>query len=419
MPPFRSRRCRPFCDRGRLRRRGSALAVAARAIAVGSLGRRELARRRHPPGPDRTRETGALSELLPSRSTSARSSHLFAGELAAAAALSRKRERSPRRPGASSRPMPWDLQRRGGRDGEAGGRRSQPAWMRSSARERPGRGMSAHPVGEYAAPCSTTVWADTRTPCAAAPRRVRTSRAGLVDVGDGRAGRGRRPQRPARRLPLPSVDQLADMADTSAAPTGRSGSYWRVPARCVTDGDAAEPLYREAIERLDRTRVTVQLARAHLVYGEWLRRGQRRVGRPGAPAGRPRHVRPVRRRGVRRTGPPGAAGDGRDGAQAHRGGARRADPAGGAGRPARRPTGHTNPEIGAQLFISPRTAEYHLHKVFSKLDISSRRQLRARLAQLELRTAERLTRAPPSPDRGPHSGLPQMRAHPNREDAAS
>ncbi len=46
-------------------------------------------------------------------------------------------------------------------------------------------------------------------------------------------------------------------------------------------------------------------------------------------------------------------------------------------------TGHTNPEIGSQLFISPRTAEYHLHKVYAKLGISSRRQLRGRIVQLD------------------------------------
>jgi DNA-binding CsgD family transcriptional regulator len=154
----------------------------------------------------------------------------------------------------------------------------------------------------------------------------------------------------------------------------------------LNGGPMADALYREAIHRLGRSRIAVHLARAHLVYGEWLRREQRRVDAR-------EHLR--------------AAHDmfGRFGAEAFAERARRELQA--TGEMVRKRTvdtrdvlttqeaqvaglaadGKTNPEIGAQLFISPRTAEYHLHKVFSKLNISSRRQLRGRLARLQRRTA--------------------------------
>jgi DNA-binding CsgD family transcriptional regulator len=165
--------------------------------------------------------------------------------------------------------------------------------------------------------------------------------------------------------------------------TRAAGSEWAlgIQARSralLSDGPAADTLYREAIDRLGRSRIAVHLARAHLVYGEWLRREQRRTdarehlrtahdmfGRFGAAAFAERARRELQATGEtvrKRTTDTRYALTVQE-AQVARLAAQ----------------GHTNPEIGAQLFISPRTAEYHLHKVFSKLGISSRRQLRRHL----------------------------------------
>jgi DNA-binding CsgD family transcriptional regulator len=138
--------------------------------------------------------------------------------------------------------------------------------------------------------------------------------------------------------------------------------------------DAAEKLYREAIDHLTRCRVTPQLARARLVYGEWLRR-QRRPGDAreqlqsaydmlssmGAMAFAERaRAELLATGGVARRGDTAA-----ELTLTHQE-ARIADLAGG---------GVSNPQIAASLFISTRTVEYHLHKVFRKLGISSRREL--------------------------------------------
>jgi DNA-binding CsgD family transcriptional regulator len=166
--------------------------------------------------------------------------------------------------------------------------------------------------------------------------------------------------------------------------TGLSSSDWArgIDARSralLTDDQFAEDLYLEAIERLGRSRVTVHLARAHLIYGEWLRRENRRVDAReplrtayrmfhamGAQAFAERTRRELVATGERVRKRTAETFDDLTSQEAQ------------IARLAR--NGHTSPEIGAQLFISPRTVEYHLGNVFTKLDINSRKQLRTALA---------------------------------------
>jgi DNA-binding CsgD family transcriptional regulator len=142
----------------------------------------------------------------------------------------------------------------------------------------------------------------------------------------------------------------------------------------LSGGEFAERLYREAIERLGRTRLAFELARAHLLYGEWLRRDRRRIDAR-------EHLRFARDTFNSM------------GAEAFEARAGRELLA--TGETARKRTDETrdeltpqetqiarfardrlsNAEIGARMFISPRTVEYHLHKVFTKLGISSREHL--------------------------------------------
>jgi ATP/maltotriose-dependent transcriptional regulator MalT len=142
----------------------------------------------------------------------------------------------------------------------------------------------------------------------------------------------------------------------------------------LSDGDAAENLYSESIDRLGRTRVRVELARGHLLYGEWLRRENRRVDartqlRTAHDMLATMGVEALAERAGRELL---ATGETVRKRTVEAGGELTAQVAQVA-RLAR--DGLSNPEIGTRLFISPRTVKYHLRKVFTKLDISSRNEL--------------------------------------------
>jgi len=166
--------------------------------------------------------------------------------------------------------------------------------------------------------------------------------------------------------------------------TGAISSAWLtgIDARVralLSESDVADAHYRESIAHLSRTRVRLELARTHLLYGEWLRRERRRIDARehlrtafeafmsmGAEAFARRAERELlatgehaRKRTVDTLGDltPQEAQISRLASQ-----------------------GHSNKEIAAQLYISPSTVEYHLHKVFRKLGVKSRTQLARRVA---------------------------------------
>ena len=175
-----------------------------------------------------------------------------------------------------------------------------------------------------------------------------------------------------RELASRLLDRLAEMARAS-------GTDWVVGVEArsralVSEGDTADNLYREAIERLTRTTLRLELARAHLLFGEWLRRERRRLdareqlrtalemfSAMGIEAFAARAERELLATGERARERTLQAREQLTPQEAQ------------IARLAR--DGLSNAEIGARLIISQHTVAYHLRKVFNKLGISSRNEL--------------------------------------------
>ncbi|MER7251220.1 AAA family ATPase [Kribbella sp. NPDC000426] len=210
---------------------------------------------------------------------------------------------------------------------------------------------------------------------AAFPAEMAVSNWGLVELIEAAVRTGDRPAAAA------AFELLSEM-------TQASGTDWAlgVAARSeaqLYDGTKAEDLYRQATDRLERTAVRTELARARLLYGEWLRREGRRVEsreqlRAAYDASAEMGMLAFCERARRELIATGESARKRTSATAHDLTAQELHIA----RLAIQ--GLSNPEIGAELFLSPRTVEWHMRKVFTKLGISARKQLREVLETTQL-----------------------------------
>jgi DNA-binding CsgD family transcriptional regulator len=326
----------------------------------------------------RARDAGALS-VLPLAATYGAGVHVHAGEFAAAAALIEEADAITEATGNA--PLGYtSLVLAAWRGEEAQALELIEASREDAAGRGEGRAIT---LAEYATAVLYNGLSRYQAALAAAQRACEYDDLGLfgwalVELVEAGARSG-------------EPELAADALESLSERTSLGGTNWAlgIEARSralLSNGRAAEDLYLEAMERLGRCRIKVHLARAHLIYGEWLRRENRRID-----------ARETLRTGHEMFSAMGAEAFAE----------RAARELLATGEKARKRTpdtrgqltaqetqiaelareGHSNPEIGARLFISPRTVEYHLHKVFTKLEISSRNDLQ-RVLPSEAREAQ-------------------------------